>query len=156
MMRKMRIVPRTDDVHVASGMLAHMKDLRGFMIADASSDIRGLRVTRRDGRLLGTVEDLIVETTELEVRYLEVRVDHDVARSAEDIRVLVPARAARIDAMRSSVVIDYLPVGGLAGAPCSSRTAPNPQEERAARDYFAPGVRTRRSDDEDTLDYPRC
>ena len=67
----------------------------------------------------------------------------------------VPARAARIDAMHSSVVIDYLPVGGLAGAPYSSCTPPNPQEERAARDYFAPVVRTRRSDDEDTLDYPR-
>jgi sporulation protein YlmC with PRC-barrel domain len=155
MTRKMRIVPRTDDAHVAPGMLAHLKDLKEFMIADASSDIRGWRVTRRDGRRVGTVDDFIVETTELEVRYLEVQLDHDVIGSAEDRWVLVPARAARIHDMHDRVVIDWLPVAGLAGAPRSARRTPSAEQERAIRAYFAPVSRASRYEDEDTLDYAR-
>lgn len=155
MMRKMRIVPRMDDAFVAPGILAHLQDLHGFMIADPASDIRGWRVTRRDGRRLGTVDDLIVETTELEVRYLEVLVDHEMIRSAEDVRVLVPARAARIHPMHDRVVIDWLPIAGLAGAPRSSRQAPNAALERAVRDYFTPAARPARNEDEDTLGYER-
>jgi sporulation protein YlmC with PRC-barrel domain len=155
MMRKMRIVPRTDDAYVAPGMLAHLKDLNGFMIADPSSDIRGWRVTRRDGRRIGTVDDLIVETTELEVRYLEVQVDHDVNGSAEDTWVLVPARAARIHDMHDRIVIDWLPLAGLAGAPRTSRIVPSAEQERAIRAYFAPAARVTRNEDEETLDYAR-
>jgi sporulation protein YlmC with PRC-barrel domain len=155
MMRKMRIVPRTEDAYVAPGMLAHLKDLKEFMIADASSDIRGWRVTRRDGRSVGAVDDLIVETTELEVRYLAVQLDHDVIGSAEDRWVLVPARAARIHDIHDRVVIDWLPVAGLAGAPHTARATPNAAQERAIRDYFAPSSRTSRYEDEDTLDYAR-
>jgi sporulation protein YlmC with PRC-barrel domain len=155
MMRKMRIVPRTDDAYVAPGLLAHLKDLKEFMIADPSSDIRGWRVTRRDGRRVGTVDDLVVETTELEVRYLEVQLDHDVIGSPEDRWVLVPARASRIHDMHDRVVIDWLPVAGLAGAPRCFRATPNAQQERAIRDYFAPVARAVRHEDEDTLDYAR-
>jgi sporulation protein YlmC with PRC-barrel domain len=155
MTRKMRIVPRTDDAYVVPGMLAHMKDLNGFMIADPSSDIRGWRVTRRDGRRLGTVDDLILETTELEVRYLVVQLDHDLIGSAEDRWVLVPARAARIHDMHDRVVIDWLPVGGLAGAPRIARATPSAAEERAIRDYFTPVARATRYEDEDTLGYAR-
>jgi sporulation protein YlmC with PRC-barrel domain len=155
MTRKMRIVPRTDDAYVAPGMLAHLKELKNFMIADASSDIRGWRVTRRDGRRVGTVDDLVVETTELEVRYLEVLLDHDVIGSADDRWVLVPARAARIHDMHEGVVIDWLPVAGLAGAPRTTRRTPSADQERAIREYFAPVARTPRNEDENTLDYAR-
>jgi sporulation protein YlmC with PRC-barrel domain len=151
----MRIVPRTEDAYVVPGMLAHLKDLNGFMIADPSSDIRGWRVTGRDGRRVGTVDDLIVETTELEVRYLEVWLDHDVLGSADDRWVLVPARAARIHDMHDRVVIDWLPVAGLAGAPRTARATPSAEQERAIRDYFAPVARATRYEDEDTLDYAR-
>jgi sporulation protein YlmC with PRC-barrel domain len=136
-------------------MLAHLKNLKEFMIADASSDIRGWRVTRRDGQRVGTVDDLIVETTELEVRYLEVQLDHDVIGSAEDRWVLVPARAARIHDMHHKVVIDWLPVAGLTGASRSSRATPSAVQERAIRDYFAPIARASRYEDEDTFDYAR-
>jgi sporulation protein YlmC with PRC-barrel domain len=154
MIRKMRIVPRTDDAYAAPGLLAHLKDLKGFMITDPSSDIRGWRVTHRDGRRIGTVDDLIVETTELEVRYLVVQVD-DVNGSAEDTWVLVPARATRIHDMHDRVVIDWLPVAGLAGAPRSIGTTPSAEQERAIRDYFAPAARITHNEDEETLDYAR-
>jgi sporulation protein YlmC with PRC-barrel domain len=155
MTRKLRIVRRTDDAYVAPGLLAHLKDLRECMIADASSDIRGWRVTRKDGMRVGTVDDLVVETTELEVRYLEVLLDHHVIGITDDRWVLVPARAARIHDMLDRVVLAWLPVDGLAGAPRFARGTPSAEQERAIRDYFIPVARARRDEDEDTLDYAR-
>jgi sporulation protein YlmC with PRC-barrel domain len=136
-------------------MLANLKRLEGFEIVDPSSDIRGWRVTRRDGRPLGTVDDLVVETSLLEVRYLVVQPGHD--RSAQETRnsLLVPARATRLNHVQKNIVIDYVPAAGFAGAPRSSGDGPTPAEERAIRDYFTPAARMRRNDDEDTLDYPR-
>lgn len=150
MKRKMRIVPKNDDASVAPGLLLHLKDMKGFMIADPDSDIRGWEVALRDGRRVGVVDDLIVDTTQLEVRYIEVKVDRHVIAADEDIWVLVPASAARIHEKEDRVVIDSLPLAGLAGAPRSSRKPPTPDEERAVRDYFAPRMRR---EEEETLDY---
>jgi hypothetical protein len=57
--------------------------------------------------------------------------------------------------MHDRVVIDWLPVAGLAGAPRTARATPSAKQERAIRDYFTPVVRPTRYEDEDTLDYAR-
>ncbi|MEP7065132.1 MAG: PRC-barrel domain-containing protein [Gemmatimonadota bacterium] len=155
MMQKLRIVPRTDDdVYVAPGLLAHLKKLKGLTITSADSDIRGWMVTARDGRRVGTVDDLIVETSMLEVRYLEVRLDFDILGRADDSWVLVPARLARLHDARALVMIDSMSARGIVGAPRSSREAPTACEERAIIRYFAPAGASR-LDDEASLDYPR-
>jgi sporulation protein YlmC with PRC-barrel domain len=155
MMRKLRIEPGTDDAYLAPGLLAHLKTLKGFKVTDPGSDIRGWTLSARDGRRVGVIDDLIVETSTLEVRYLEVRIDQSAAKRAGDVWVLVPARVARVDDLRERVIIDSMSAEGIAEAPRSMRSPPNPVQERAIRDHFAPSVRAIRSDDEDTLDYER-
>jgi sporulation protein YlmC with PRC-barrel domain len=147
--RMIRIVPRNDDASVLPGMLLHLSDMKGFVVADPVPDFRGWEVLLRDGRRVGTVEDVIVDTTELEVMYVEVKVDRDVIAASEDTWVLVPASAAHIRDKDDRVVIDWLPIAGIAGAPRSSRRLPTHEDERAIQAYF---TTRRRSGEEESLD----
>jgi sporulation protein YlmC with PRC-barrel domain len=146
MTKQMLIVPKYADASVLPGMLMHLNTMKGFMIADPAPDIRGWEARLRDGRRVGRVDDLIVDTTELSTKYVEVKVDHDVTGASEDTWVLVPISATHIHDSDDCVVIDWLPVAGIAGAPHSSRAAPTHEEERAIHDYFTP--RQRSGDDE--------
>ena len=64
----------------AQGGLAHLDDLDDFQIAEGEPDIRGWDVRGADGQKLGEVEDLLVDTVALKVRYIEVKLDKDIAR----------------------------------------------------------------------------
>ena len=50
-------------------------ELGGFESAEDGPDVRGWDVIARDGRRIGTVDDVLVETDNREARYLAVRVD---------------------------------------------------------------------------------
>jgi sporulation protein YlmC with PRC-barrel domain len=132
------IVPTDDDASVAPGMLMHLSDMRGFTLPDPLPDVRGWKVELPDGRRVGTVEDLIVDTDSLDVKYVEVKVDHDVAGTDDDSWVLVPISAARLDDEDERVIVDRLPAGGVAGAPrqFAGHPVPTREQERAVRDYF--------------------
>jgi sporulation protein YlmC with PRC-barrel domain len=132
------VVPTDDDASVAPGMLMHLTDMRGFTLPDPLPDVRGWKVVLPDGRRMGTVENLIVDTDSLEVKYLEVKVDHDVLGSDDDSWVLVPVSGARLDDQEDRVIVDRLPAGGVAGAPRQSAGHPVPtrDQERAVRHYF--------------------
>lgn len=55
--------------------LARIEELSGFAVAEDEPDVRGWEVIARDGRRAGVVEDLLVDTEDPQVRYLEVRLD---------------------------------------------------------------------------------
>ncbi|HTK49080.1 MAG TPA: PRC-barrel domain-containing protein [Gemmatimonadaceae bacterium] len=100
----------TDSLDTTSrGKLRHLDDLDGFRLADGTPDLRGWDVTADDGQKLGEVVGLIVDTGARQVRYLEVKLDDEVASKfarANDTldprteplqHVLVPVGAAQID-----------------------------------------------------------
>ncbi|HEU4565852.1 MAG TPA: PRC-barrel domain-containing protein [Gemmatimonadaceae bacterium] len=151
---EIRIVPKYDDAAVAPGMLAPLSDLRGFMIADPAPDVRGWKVVLRDGGKVGKVDDLLVDTTRMVVRYLEVKVDRHVILSDEDTWVLVPVEAARFDRRDHVVVLHTLPAAGLAAAPRYQRGVPTPEQERAIRDYYARSAETAAPVRGETLERP--
>ena len=64
----------------AAGQLVHLDDLDDFQIAAGEPDIRGWDVRGTDGNKLGEVADLLVDTAAMKVRYIEVKLDKDVAR----------------------------------------------------------------------------
>ena len=133
---KIRVVPKTDDAAVAPGLLRHMSDLKHFMIADPAPDIRGWEVELRDRQTVGVVTDLIVDTTDLSVRYVEVKTYHDVLGTEDDEWVLVPVQSARINEREQRLVIDRLPATGLAAAPRFARGAPTKSQEQQIQEYF--------------------
>jgi len=64
----------------ASGKLMHLDNLDDFEIADGEPDIRGWDVRSADGTKVGKVEDLLIDTAAMKVRYIEVKLEKDVAK----------------------------------------------------------------------------
>jgi sporulation protein YlmC with PRC-barrel domain len=54
---------------------ASVEELSGFEIVVGDPDVRGWEVVGRDGRRVGEVKDLLVDTENPSTRYLEVRTD---------------------------------------------------------------------------------
>lgn len=54
--------------------LTHLEG-SGYKVAEGDPDVRGWDVMDRDGRRIGEVDDLLIDTEGLKVRYLEVRLD---------------------------------------------------------------------------------
>jgi hypothetical protein len=89
-----------DEVHEevdVNSQLVHLDDVDEFKVADGDPDIRGWDVRTADGRKIGKVEDLIVDTGLMKVRYIEARLDRDVTRTDGDRHVLIPIGTARLD-----------------------------------------------------------
>jgi photosynthetic reaction center H subunit len=78
-------------------LLAPLAELDGFEVADGDPDVSGWDVISADGRRIGSVSGLLVDTAAMRVRYLEVAVDETLLRSgAGPHRILVPIGYARV------------------------------------------------------------
>jgi uncharacterized protein (TIGR02271 family) len=75
--------------------IAPLSDLDDFEVADHDPDVRGWDVISADGRKIGEVEDLIVDTGAMKVRYLDVEIDKDY-RTDDNRRMLIPVGQARL------------------------------------------------------------
>lgn len=64
----------------ATGQLAHLSDLDDMRIVEGEPDIRGWSVRGVDGETVGKVEDLLVDTASMKVRYIEVRLEKAIAK----------------------------------------------------------------------------
>lgn len=100
--------------------LEHLSDLDGYTVADQDPDIRGWEVRSTDGRDIGKVEDLIVDTGLLRVRYMEVKLDRKALGLDEDRHVLLPIGTARLDEEDDTVLIDRAS-SALPGIPAYAR-----------------------------------
>lgn len=76
--------------------LKRLNELDDFRVADDDPDPRGWQVTSTDGRDIGRVRDLVVDTAEMKARYLDVEVDAAVDPSPRERHLLVPTEAVRI------------------------------------------------------------
>lgn len=68
--------------HASDKRLAHLEG-SGYRVAEGDPDVRGWDVMDRDGRRIGEVDDLLIDTEALKVRYLEVRLDPRLVHGAE-------------------------------------------------------------------------
>ncbi len=125
-----------------SGTLVRLHDAKNFDVAHGDEDIRGWEVRTPDDRKIGKVEELIVDTAERRVRYLDVKVDRKALGTDEDRRVLVPISAVSLRADGKDVVLERLPVQGLAGVPEYTGGDITPDYEASLRNYYgATGAR---------------
>lgn len=130
----------TRDLHgTAQGQLRHLDELDDYKVAEGEPDIRGWEVKSADGRTLGKVADLIVDTGAMKVRYIELELDKDVAREAgradartelgDDRRhVLVPVGTARLNDDRDEVLLGTQ-AAQVAGIPAYRRGSLNREYE---------------------------
>jgi photosynthetic reaction center H subunit len=134
------IQPTKDAAAVPKGQLAHLNDLDDVTIASGEPDPRGWEVVRPDGRKVGTVDDLIVDTTDMAVRYIEVKVEGRVLGTDDPAWVLVPLEATRLDDAHDVAQVYRLPRTGIGAAPRYARGNPTPEQERAIRKFYEPAV----------------
>lgn len=116
-----------------------LDQLDDFEVAEGDPDIRGWDVHTADGRRIGEVDDLLVDRLAMKVRYLDVDLDDEVDRSAEDRHILVPIGYARLDEADDRVVVDSLTRADLEAMPLYDHAPVTREYETRLRDRFDRG-----------------
>jgi uncharacterized protein (TIGR02271 family) len=83
---------------------ARMSELGDYRVSDEDPDPRGWSIVGRDGATIGRVEDLIVDTSAMKVRYLDVAVT-DAANTGAS-RARIPASRVELEPAQRTVVTD--------------------------------------------------
>lgn len=97
-----------------------LDELPDFKVAEGDPDIRGWEVMSADGRRIGEVDQLLVDSEARKVRYLDVDLE-DGLGAGEDPHVLIPIGYARLDEGSDRVVVDTLMSSDVAGLPPYTR-----------------------------------
>jgi uncharacterized protein (TIGR02271 family) len=122
-----------------------LSDLNDFKVADNDPDVRGWDVISADGRKIGEVEDLIVDTSAMKVRYLDVDVDKDY-RADKNHRILIPIGQAQLHQREDHVHVNSLSSTEVRSVPRYSGEWSRTEEETVRRHY---GTDTGRTSDSD-------
>ena len=85
-----------------------LDELSDFQVADDDPDVRGWDVLSADGQRIGEVDNLLVDTAAMKVRYLDVEVDGELLSGDRDRHVLVPIGYARLDRDDNRIQVDSL------------------------------------------------
>ncbi|HEY8470308.1 MAG TPA: PRC-barrel domain-containing protein [Longimicrobiales bacterium] len=102
-----------------AGRLAMLSELDDFDVADEDPDPRNWEVIASDRRAIGEVKDLVVDTSAMKVRYLDVDVNEEALGAAElrDRHILIPIGYARLDEDSDQVVVDAISSREVASLP---------------------------------------
>jgi photosynthetic reaction center H subunit len=111
--------------------------LDDFKVADGEPDVRGWEVLASDGRKIGEVDELLVDTAAMKVRYLDVDVDEGMVAGGHDRHVLIPIGYARLDEERDCVRVDALASADLGGVPAYDQGPLTRDFETSVRQSFA-------------------
>jgi photosynthetic reaction center H subunit len=109
--------PRPTEPH---GRLAQLSDLGDHTTPGDRPDIRGWEVKTAASlgdRMIGRVEDLVVDLDAMKVRYLLVSLDKDAVATSRDRRILVPIGVGRLAANADHVRLDSFTGAQLVGIP---------------------------------------
>jgi hypothetical protein len=118
----------------ATSPLVHSRDLDHFKIPDGDPDPRGWDVKTAEGRDIGKVSDLLVDTATGRVRYLELAVDKDVVKTGARDYYLIPVGEARLNDDHDDVVVN-LSAADLADVPVYERGHVSREYERSLQTY---------------------
>jgi uncharacterized protein (TIGR02271 family) len=105
------------------GGLRRMKEVESdYKVSDEDPDVRGWDLIGSDGEKLGEVEELIVDTSAMKVRYLDVEIDDDlvVSNDNDDRHVLIPIGAVNLDHENKFVIAPNLSDQSITSLPMYS------------------------------------
>lgn len=87
--------------------LASLDELDDFKVADEDPDPRGWDIFAEDGRRIGEVDELIVDTSAMKVRYLDCDLDEaELGIEDRERHVLIPLDNARLDENAKRVTVE--------------------------------------------------
>ncbi len=113
--------------------------LDDFRVAEGDPDVRGWEVLASDGRKIGEVDELLVDTGAMKVRYLDVDLDTDdvVLSGGPDRHVLIPIGYARLERDRDCVMVEGLALSEVADLPSYGQGPLTRDFETSVRESFA-------------------
>jgi hypothetical protein len=114
--------------------LSAMSDLR---VADGEPDIRGWEVVGKDRRAIGTVHDLVVDSAELRVRYMDVEIRSAAIDAEHDRHVLIPIGYARLDEDEDRVMVNTIATTAAGSLPAYEHAPITREEECALHETYA-------------------
>ena len=91
-----------------SDRIVPLDKLKGFKIAKRDHDPRKWEVLASDGRSVGKVNDLLIDTRAQKVRYLDVRLKKGLVDSEHTVHVLVPIGNARLHPDDKRVYVEQM------------------------------------------------
>lgn len=103
--------------------VAPLGKLDDFQVADGVPDPRGWDVIASDGMKAGEVHELIVDTAVMCTRYLDIKLDKDIAGDGDDRDVMLPVGAARLDDNDDRVILDNMTTAQIAALPVYTHDA---------------------------------
>lgn len=112
-----------------------LDQLDDFEVAEGDPDVRGWEVLSADGRRIGEVDNLLIDTGAMKVRYLDVDLEDDVA-AGEDRHILVPIGYARLDESEDQVFVDALSSTDLNTMPVYDHGPISREYETSLRGHF--------------------
>lgn len=112
--------------------------LDDFKVADGDPDVRGWEVLASDGRKIGEVDELLVDTAAMKVRYLDVDVEAGTG-GGHDRHVLIPIGYARLDGDHDRVMLDSVASSELGGIPSYDQGPLTRDFETSLRRSFSAG-----------------
>ena len=120
-----------------------LKELKDYQVAKGDPDVRGWEVLSNDGRRLGKVEELLVDTAAMRVRYLEIDLDNDLRNLAQggtgpgtkSDNILIPVGSAQLHEKDDRVTVDLLH-SLVTGMPGYNRSTFNREYETNLRRHF--------------------
>jgi sporulation protein YlmC with PRC-barrel domain len=113
-----------------------LKQLDDFKVAEGEPDVRGWEVVSADGRKIGEVDELLVDTSAMKVRYLDVDLNDELIAGDPDRHVLVPIGYARLERERDCVVVDNLNASDLQALPAYGHSPLTRDFETSVRESF--------------------
>jgi uncharacterized protein (TIGR02271 family) len=117
-----------------------LDELDDFEVAEGDPDVRGWDVISADGRKIGEVDQLLVDTAAMKVRYLDVDVDDDLMESGNNERhILIPIGYARLDEDDDHVVVDQLQSSQISTLPAYEHQPLTRDYETSIRQSFDTG-----------------
>lgn len=118
-----------------SPRVARLDELDNFEVADHDPDIRGWDVLSADGRKVGEVDDLFVDTAAMKVRYIGVELDRELRAGDTNRHILVPVGHARLHESDDNVLLSGLKADRVSTVPPYTGTIDR-EYETSLRTYF--------------------
>lgn len=122
-----------DERHATEGArtVAPLSAMADLQVADGEPDIRGWEVVGQDRRTIGTVHDLVVDSAEMKVRYMDVEIRRAAIDADQDRHVLIPIGYARLDEDDDRVLVNNIATTAAGSLPAYEH-APITREQEAA------------------------
>jgi photosynthetic reaction center H subunit len=120
----------------ATDRIVPLDELKDFKVAEGDPDVRGWEVLSADGRKIGDVDNLLVDTAAMKVRYLDVDIDDEHITDGTDRHILIPIGYARLDESDDQIFVDSLNTANLSQIPAYRHELLTREYETDLRQHF--------------------